>query len=160
MTLPAAQVGHRTGERVRIRIPSKRGDEAYFSKIEKAFSEDGTVKAIDVNARTASVLIKGSSIDMDHIIGVGKGYALFQLEDPAPKVEPLSKRIVTPVRDLGRSIDRFSGGEIDLAGMAFLGLVAWGITQLARGNLTAPPWYVAFWYALGIFTKSLMDKPS
>ena len=140
--------------------PPGEGTKLTFPRVEKSLSEDGSVEGLDVNGRTASVLIKGSPIDMDHIIALGEKYALFQLEEAPPKVEPLSSRIATPFRDLGRSIDRFSGGEIDLAGMAFLGLIAWGMVQLARGNLTAPPWYVAFWYALGIFTKSLMDKPS
>ena len=131
-----------------------------FSRVAKSLSQEGAVGDLAVNPRTASVLIKGSPIDPDHIMEVGNKNALFQLEASPPKVEPLFNKVATPFRDLGRSIDRFSGGELDLAGMAFLGLIAWGIIQLARGNLATPPWYVAFWYALGIFTKSLMDKPS
>ena len=158
MTLPAAHIGHRTSERVRIRIPSRKGDEAYFREVEELLLKGGIVKDLDVNARTGSVLMKGSRTDLENILSVAEKNALFILENPAPKVEPLSKKIATPVRDLGRSIDRISGGEIDLAGVVFLGLIGWGITQLARGNFVAPPWYVAFWYALGIFTKTLVDK--
>jgi len=158
MTLPAAHIGHRTNERVRIRIPSRKGDEAYFSEVEKSLLEGGTVEGLDVNPRTGSILIKGSRTDFENILSVGEKNALFKLEDPAPKVEPLSKKIAAPIRDLGRSIDHLSGGELDLSGVVFLGLIGWGITQLARGNFVAPPWYTAFWYALGIFTKSLVDK--
>lgn len=46
----------------------------------------------------------------------------------------------------------------DLPGMAFLTLLGVGIYQLVRGNFAAPPWYTAFWYAMGIFTKSIMEK--
>jgi hypothetical protein len=159
MTLPTAHIGHRTRERVRIKILSRKGDEAYFSRVEKSFLEDGTVEGLEVNPRTGSILIKGSGTDLASIRSVGEKNALFQLQDPTEKVEPLSKKIAAPFRDLGRSIDHLSGGELDLAGVVFLGLIGWGVTQLARGNLTAPPWYVAFWYALGIFTKSLVDKP-
>lgn len=158
MTLPAAHIGHRTSERVRIRIPSRKGDEAYFSEVEKSLLKDGTVDGLDVNPGTASVLIKGSPTVLENILSVGEKSALFKLEDPAPKVEPLSRKIARPFRDLGGAIDRLSGGELDLSGVVFLGLIGWGITQLARGNLVAPPWYTAFWYALGIFTKSLVDK--
>jgi len=158
MTLPEAHIGHRTSERLRIRIPSRKGDEVYFSEVEKAFLEGGTVKGLSVNPRTGSVLIKGSPADLENILSVGERNALFKLKDPARKVEPLSRKIAVPFRDLGRAIDRFSGGEIDLAGAVFLGLIGWGMVQLARGNFVAPPWYVAFWYALGIFTKSLVDK--
>ncbi|MCF8130090.1 MAG: hypothetical protein K9N10_16390 [Deltaproteobacteria bacterium] len=158
MTLPAAHIGHRTSDRVRIRIPSRKGDEAYFSKIKKSLLEDGTVEGLEVNPRTGSILIKGSPADLENILSVGEKNALFKLKDPASKVVPLSRKIAVPFRDLGRAIDRFSGGEIDLAGAVFLGLIGWGMVQLARGNFVAPPWYVAFWYALGIFTKSLADK--
>ena len=158
MTLPAAHIGHRTSERVRIRIPSRKGDEAYFSTVQKSFLEDGMLKSVEVNPATASVLLKGPTTDLENIISIGEKKTLFKLEDAAPKVEPLFKRIAEPIQNLGQTIDRFSGGELDLAGVIFLGLIGWGVTQLARGNFAAPPWYTAFWYALGIFTKSLVDK--
>jgi len=158
MTLPVAHIGHRTAERLRIRIPSRKGDAAYFSEVGKSLSEHGAVSSLEVSPRTASVLIKGFQPDLESIISVGEEHALFKLEDSAPKAKLLSRKIAAPFRDLGRSIDRFSGGEIDLAGAVFLGLIGWGITQLARGNFVAPPWYTAFWYALGVYTKSLVDK--
>jgi hypothetical protein len=49
------------------------------------------------------------------------------------------------------------GGWVNLGAMAFLILLGAAIYQIARGNLTAIPWYTAFWYALNIFLKS---KPS
>jgi hypothetical protein len=39
-----------------------------------------------------------------------------------------------------------------------MGLLGTGIYQIVRGNFGAPPWYTAFWYAFGVFTKSLIDK--
>jgi len=158
MTLPAAHIGHRVSERLRIKIPSRKGDDAYFSEVKKSLLEDGALHSLEVNPTTGSLLIKGSGTDLESIRSVGKKKALFQLEEASEKVEPLSRKIAVPFRDLGRAIDRFSGGEIDLAGAVFLGLIGWGMVQLARGNFAAPPWYTAFWYALGIFTKSLVDE--
>jgi len=158
MTLPDAHIGHQTAERVRIKIPSQLGDEAYFSRVEEFLLKDGTLGTVQVNSRTGSVLITGSRTDLKRITAIGEVNALFKLQDSAPKVESLSQKIAAPIRDMGRSIDRFSGGELDLAGAVFLGLIGWGVIQLVRGNFVAPPWYVAFWYALGIFTKSLVDN--
>ncbi|EFK08908.1 conserved hypothetical protein [delta proteobacterium NaphS2] len=158
MTLPEAHIGHLTPERVRIKIPSRRGDEAYFLSVKELLLKDGALETVRVNSKTASVLLTGSLTDLARIASIGEKSALFQLETSIPKVEPLSSKIVAPVRNLGRSIDRFSGGELDLAGAVFLGLMGWGVTQLVRGNFVAPPWYVAFWYALGVFTRSLADK--
>jgi hypothetical protein len=47
----------------------------------------------------------------------------------------------------GRSRD-LPGGELDLLSLAFAGLLAMGIYQLSIGNITAPAWYVAFWYGM------------
>ena len=158
MTLPEAHIGHQTPERIRIKIPSRRGDEAYFLSVKERLLKDGTLGSVRVNSETASVLVTGAPPDLERIASIGEKNALFQLETSVPKVESLSSRIVAPVRNLGRSIDRFSGGELDLAGAVFLGLIGWGVMQLVRGNFVAPPWYVAFWYALGVFTRSLADK--
>jgi hypothetical protein len=53
---------------------------------------------------------------------------------------------------------QFTGGWLDLPGMAFLLLLGIGIYQIRRGNIGLPPWYTAFWYAFGVYTKSLVEK--
>jgi len=116
------------------------------------------MSGIEVNPATGSVLLKGPELDAAAIASVGEETSLFALETRLSGNEPLSKKIATPFRDLSRSVDRFSGGELDLPGMAFLALIGVGVYQLARGNIVAPPWYSAFWYALGLFTKHIVDK--
>jgi len=156
--LPAAHIGHQTAERIRIRIPSRKGDAAYFSEVRAVLRKNVPMAGIDVNPGTGSVLLKGSQVDAAAIASVGDATSLFALETRPSGIEPLSKKIATPFRDLSRSVDRFSGGELDLPGMAFLALIGVGVYQLARGNIVAPPWYSAFWYALGLFTKHIVDK--
>ena len=51
-------------------------------------------------------------------------------------------------------VKTLTGSGFDLSGLAFLALMGAGIYQIARGNFGAIPWYGAFWYALGIFSKS------
>ena len=158
MALPVAHIRHRTGERIRIKIPSRKGEAAYFAAVREALLKSGSIDSVEVNPDTGSVLLKGPGIDVSAIEATGEKNGLFTLETRTPEIEPLSKRIAAPFHDLSRSVDRFSAGELDLPGVAFLTLIGAGIYQLSRGNLTAPPWYVAFWYALGIFTRSIIDK--
>jgi len=158
MTLPAARIGHQTAERLRIKIPSRKGEEAYFSEVKAVLQKKVSMAGIEVNPATGSVLLKGLQVDAAAIASVGEETSLFALETRPSGNEPLSKKIATPFRDLSRSVDRFSGGELDLPGMAFLSLIGVGVYQLARGNIVAPPWYSAFWYALGLFTKHIVDK--
>jgi hypothetical protein len=158
MALPAAHIGHWTADRLRIKIPSQKGETAYFSTVGEALHRDMPKAGIEINPVTGSVLLKGHTVDASAIASTGKKTGLFVLETGHSGVEPLSKKIATPFRDLSRSVDRFSGGELDLPGMAFLALIGVGVYQLARGNIAAPPWYSAFWYALGLFTKHIVDK--
>jgi hypothetical protein len=47
---------------------------------------------------------------------------------------------------------------LDLPGMIFLSLLAVGLWELAIGNFKRPPWYTAFWYAFGLFSKAIFDE--
>ena len=61
---------------------------------------------------------------------------------------------------MSQSLRRFSSGELDLAVMVFIALLGVGVYQIARGNFGAPPWYTAFWYALGVLTKTSSNTDS
>ncbi len=113
--------------------------------------------SVEVNPATGSVLLKGAQVDVDAVVRSGEENALFSLKAESHKEGPLSKRIVAPLHHVDRSLSRFSGGELDLPGIVFLTLLSVGIYQLARGKFIAPPWYTALWYAMGIFTKAIVD---
>jgi hypothetical protein len=70
----------------------------------------------------------------------------------------VSNSVANPIGKLSNGLRKFTGGELDLKGMVILGLIGVGLYQIIKGNLRAPPWYTAFWYALGVFTKSFSDK--
>jgi hypothetical protein len=154
--LPAAHIGHRAPERLRLRIPSKRGKPGYFSDLSDKFSRDKRFAKPEVNEITGSVLFLGKNIDLDAIAAYGEEKKLFKLDTAYPV--PVSRKVVSPVGRLSNQISTLTGGELDLQGMAILSLLGLGIYQILRGNLRAPPWYTAFWYALGIFTKSFSMK--
>ncbi len=158
MSLPEAFIVHRTTGRIRLKIPSRIGRLDFFSAVQKTLLKNGDIAGVAVNANTGSVLIKGEKLDAERLARLGEETSLFSLEATLSQVEPLSKKIITPIRSLSRSVSRFSAGELDLPGMVFLSLLGLGVYQLVRGNITAPPWYTAFWYAMGIFTKSIVEK--
>lgn len=157
--LPPAQVGHRTAGRLRVRVPSMRGDAGFFRRAVETLSRLEGVRHCEARPNTGSLLLAGDLQDLERVGAYAEETHLFSLDLTQASPVPLSRRLVTPLGDLNASVSRFTGGEIDLGGMVFLGLLGAGIVQILRGNLGAPPWYTAFWYALGIFTKSLADRP-
>jgi hypothetical protein len=136
-----------------VRIPSRKGNGPYFSSITKAFSEVGGVGRVEVNTATGSALFHQVG-DLHGLAERARGLDLFDLRIPVAAPATLSARITEGFRDLDRGIKGFTGGEIDIPALAFLGLSGLGIYQIGRGNFMAIPWYAAFWYALNIFLKS------
>jgi len=53
-----AQLVHRTSSRIRVRIPARRNDHAYFRQLQQRLIGSLGVTAVEVNPLTASVLIE------------------------------------------------------------------------------------------------------
>jgi len=156
--LPKAQTVHRTSDRLRLRIPDKKGDVQYFENLFKTMKRKTSFGALEVNAQTGSVLLVGKNIEMEPIAEYAREHDLFGLEPKFYAPAPLARRIAAPIESASSQVRTFTGGDLDLSGIAFLALLGVGVYQLARGRFSFPPFYTAFWYAFGIFTKSILDK--
>ncbi|MEW6664941.1 MAG: hypothetical protein AB1512_06945 [Thermodesulfobacteriota bacterium] len=157
MRIPEAHLVHRGLERIRIRIPSRRGNAAFFSRVRGKFFPFPHVKRLDVNPATGGLLFLGKGIDLHKIAEVAEKEEFFTLQVVEQRPVPLSKRIAAPLGGLSSKVRGMTGGQVDLPGLAFLALLGFGIFQIVRGDLRSPPWYTAFWYAFGVFSKSVVD---
>ena len=157
--IPSAFVSHHVPGRARISIPSMKGHGAYFESVKKAFADVPFFERIGVNTLTGSVLFMGEKITLEAISEEASSRGLFQLhvikKDGGPA--GLQQRVSDSFKNMDRAFTQFTGGELDIAGLAFLALVIAGIYEIGRGNFAAPAWYTAFWYALNIFLKSSKD---
>ncbi|MGO8880880.1 MAG: HMA2 domain-containing protein [Desulfomonilaceae bacterium] len=151
--IPEAHIVHKVNDRLRIKIPSKRGEKDFFAAVEKKFSKDSAGQTVVVNPDTASVLFLGR-FTARHIAEVAQQSELFKLETKTRRRETLLGGVKDMFRIADKRLLKITGGELDIPSVIFLGLVSHGIYQFARGNFTAPPWYTAFWYALGLFSRS------
>jgi hypothetical protein len=155
--LPEAEVVHRSGERLRIRVASRKGDEAFFAALERRLTDEGAIAA--ARPLTGSILITGDLASPDWVKAMGARTQSFDLTVVnRRKVTPSAAHLVSPIGALNRYVRRFTNDELDIFGAVFILLMTTGIIQVLRGNLRLPPWYTAFWYAFGIFTKSILDR--
>ena len=154
---PKAVVVHRTSQRLRIKVPSKKGVEEYFDAVGKRFARSKKVERIELNPSTGSILFTGPDIDMEAIAKFAAERDLFELQTTGAQRQTLAGTLSGSVGKVSKKVHQFTGGEIDLPGVAFVTLLSIGVVQILRGRFGAPPWYTAFWYAFGIFTKSLID---
>jgi hypothetical protein len=147
---PEAFVVHRTSDRIRIRIPSRKGDAAYFLSL----AEDPKLKqrypCIRTNPLTGSVLICSREIDVEVVAELAEERGFFAIRTGEQTSRYLAQDVGASLGRLNRQAASFLGIG-DLAGIGFLSFLGMGFYQILRGRLVLPPWYTAFWYAFGIW---------
>ncbi|MFZ0611599.1 MAG: hypothetical protein WAM73_05120 [Desulfobacterales bacterium] len=156
--LPQATASHRTAERLRIKIPSRKGDDGFFNTVAQSLARDLKYREIRVNALTGSVLMTGPGIDFEKLTDHAAREGLFALDPGLPRVQPLGQKVYHPLAAFSRRFNGLTDGTLDFPGLMFVALCAVGLYEILKGNAKLPPWYTAFWYAFGILTTSLISS--
>jgi hypothetical protein len=149
---------HQSGDRLRVRIASRKGDAGYFAKLVEGFSGLRKFRQLEANPLTGSVLFIGENLDAAEIAAYAAKHGHFELAADEPSNLPLMHSLVQPVASIDRSLRTLTGGKIDLPTGIFVALLGAGIYQLARGRFIVPPWYTAFWYAFGLVSMYVIEK--
>jgi hypothetical protein len=155
--IPEAHASHRMPCRLRVKIPSKKGDVSYFSALAERLSECPAVQEIRVNPRIGSALILHKG-DAKTVSEFAKEHDVFHLKRAKRAQKTLFAEVAHTFGGYNRNLRKWTDGELDIQSLVFLSLVVSGIWEIARGNLTMPAWYTAFYYALGVFTRSQVDE--
>ena len=158
MGLPGAYICHHSAQRLRIRITSRKGNTAYFEKLQSTLAGLRSFDELEVNALTGSVLIVDQQVDIAEIAAYAKERQLFDLTNNNDTRSPTTTQLVSHLENLNINIRRMTAGEMDLAGILLLFLLISGLTELLRGRIQMPPWYTAFWYAFGIYKLASVVK--
>lgn len=135
--LPTGYVAHRTGDRVRLRIPARKGDTAYFARVEQELAACGRVGFIEANPLTASILLHYSGTE-DDLRRDAVDLGLFTIEAIPPAANPALNAAAARIDQIDRMIQRSSNGSFDLLEVAFVGLVGASIVQALRGQALGP----------------------
>lgn len=131
--LPSAYIVHQLGNRLRLRLPAHRGDQAFFAAAEQQLAACPAVAAVTANPLTASLLIRhrGSLAELQ---AYAAQQQLFQLQQlPASDVAALDI-VCERIEQFDRFMQRSTQGQVELNDLLFFGLVGAGIVQIARGH--------------------------
>jgi hypothetical protein len=131
---PEGYVVHRTSARLRVAVPAKRRDRAFFAAAEEELHGHPGVKHVETNPATASILIH--SADSGALLEMLRLQAPFTIVEEAPKGQMLA---LAPVRQQhwgwDRQIQKWTGGRSNPArAVVFLVVVAGVAFQVARGK--------------------------
>ena len=156
---PVAVITHNTEDRIRLRMASCRGDRPFFDAMAEKVSAAFPSWSVQVNALTGSMLVCGKDLATEQLIDFGRSKGLFETETTPAIGRSMALSVTEPLHSADAQIKALTGNRIDLPGAVFVALLIFGIIELIRGNWRTPPWYTAFWYAFGLYSKSLIDAP-
>lgn len=135
--LATAFVSHQVGNRIRYRIPARKGDEPYFAQAEQVFAACPGVAYVETNALVGSILLLHNTDAAElEVYAAGKG--LFTCQPPdveTPKVLPAASAQIDAIGD---RLATLTHGTADLHDILFVGLVGASIVQVIRGRALGP----------------------
>jgi hypothetical protein len=146
-------VSHRVEGRARLRIPSRRGDEAFFERLKEQTAGLTQVTATEVNARTGSVLIRHEG-PLDSVTEECRERGLFNLESMTTFERPLVERVRDQLGALDAGVRGTTAGEVNMWAMISLLFIGLAVIQLARGRILGPVTTLA-WAAIRAMALSL-----
>lgn len=156
--LPRAELPSYVPDRLRLRIPSRRGDRSYFQDLRERWRNTFPDTDPVCNVATGSLLVTGAVPGPGAIAEFGRGQSLFAWQPDAAGHRAWTGEVAGVTLALNRKIQRVSSGTLDVTSTLFVALVIFGIVELLRGRWKTPPWYTAFWYAFGVYSLSVVER--
>ena len=148
-SLPAARISHFTARRLRIKVPEKRRDRAFFDTVAERLATWDSIEGVETNPLTASILIHFSDPESLFLEAASKN-DLFEIDFDtalADSSEPVVTRAaVQSFQKADNALRRWTANQIDMRGVLFVLLLAGGALQLLRRRLDAPA-PTLLWYA-------------
>jgi hypothetical protein len=159
-SLPAARISHFTPRRLRIKVPEKRRDTAFFDTVAERLATWDSVERVETNPLTASVLVHFSDPHRLFLEAVAKN-DLFDIDFDAafraPSEPVVTQAAVQSFEMADDALRRWTQNQIDMRGVLFVLLLAGGVFQLLRRRLDAPA-PTLLWYA-GDLIGLWSDRP-
>ena len=152
---PLATLSHRMEGRVRIRFDRKMKQKAqFFDGLEKSLKKKFPSAELRMNPRTGSVVLEDQEIDPEAIRQFAERSGMFKLQvEPTPSgniVVSHSKKIVERI---DKGIRKLTENRLDMSSSVFVVLVVHALREVAKGNLTAPSWFTALWFASTLYSR-------
>ena len=146
--LPSARIAHLTTRRLRIKVPEKRRDVAFFDFVQGRLAAWDSVGRVETNPLTASILVHFSDAERLLLEMVAKNDFL---DIDFDTIAQSAELVVTgaAARSFAASdnaLRSWTQNQIDMRSVVFLLLFVGGVYQLLRGRLSTPA-PTLLWYA-------------
>jgi len=154
--IPDAIISHASKGRLRVKIPSQRGNLGALKAYGDQFATCPGVLSIEVNPVTGSMLLIHQTT-VGEIVEFARSKNLFSLKEQKTPKEPsavVRRNIGDTFKSIDRQIQSLTDGDLDLSGFALVALMVAGTAQILVGNPGPIPWFTAYWYAFNLYSKT------
>lgn len=134
---PQAFLTSSFGDRMRMRIPSRKGEDSFFRELETRLRQNDAIYEVSANPLTGSVLIR-HGLDLEELAAFGLENGLFVLRNLRDRERPLLDLADQRVGDLDERIAILSRGNLDLDQLLFAGVLGLAAIQFIRGHWLGP----------------------
>jgi hypothetical protein len=142
---PNGYAVHRTRQRLRLRVPDKRGDSQWFVEAAEVLERLAGVDRVEAAPLSASLILYCDTTDgLDERLGHA-GVLAFQKRAPAKPTA--AQRTQGGVSWFERALYDSSQGRVDLRSLVFLLMLGLAGVQVIRGQVLVPA-ISLFWYAM------------
>ena len=156
--MPVGHVAHELPERMRIRIPEYRKDDAALARLSQRMEQEEGIASVSRDALTASLLIRHrlDGEDLKTVLTDTLGIDL----QPAPvsKIRHGLAPVNAAIETVNQGLRRASSGSTDLQALIFIFLVAAAVRQLLRGQVMVPA-ISLLWYAFELALRTAPATP-
>jgi hypothetical protein len=136
---PIADVCHKMNGRIRVRVPSKKGDHEFFGRCLEEIKKEPELEAV-ANPLSGSILVVGLGSG-DVLLEKIMSFELFEVVERPPSAK-VSETVAGQMR---RGLSGFDGrlrdvtaGRLDFVSVAVLALLGLGAVQVLRGSGLGP----------------------
>ncbi len=154
--IPSAVIAHDSPGRLRIRVPTRKGDLAALKSLGDQLAACPGILSIEVNTGMGSILLLHQTT-VQEIAEYARSKNLFSIAAPkgakVPSAE-LRRNLGETFKSVDRQIQSLTSGDMDLSGFTMAALVVAGSVQILSGNAGAIPWFAAYWYAYHLYSRT------
>ena len=144
-----AFIGHISPGRLRVKIPSKKGDAPFFNSLQALFACLPGVQSITTNPATGSLLIL-HTLDEATVRDLLQSYNLCPGVNNKKAPSAVHGEIAGIFQGWDHQVKNFSHGALNLEALVAITLIGASLYQISRGRFTALPWYNGLWYAFSL----------
>jgi hypothetical protein len=160
MTLPSGHRIHVAPGRLRVRVPERRGDVAYFTRVLESLASCPGVEGLRANPTTASVLIlhRDDPSTVERYAAEQGLFAVAPPVPPRPTADELSLALGGLTAEIDARLHRLTEGRVDARGAAVLAITGAALLQAGRGRLL-PPAGTLLWYLADLLARTKPASP-